>query len=84
VLDLIYSGAVLTIMNITELTPQQLRRAAAIKEKLDGLSRELRSVLDGTSTNGAPLRKKRTMSAAVKRKIAVAQRARWAKVKRAT
>jgi len=55
-------------MNITDLTPGQLRRAAAIKEKLDALSRELRSLLDGTSTNGAPLGKKRTISAAVKRK----------------
>jgi len=69
-------------MNITELTPQQLRRAASLKEKLDALSGELRSVLDGTSTNGAPLSKKRTMSVAVKRKIAAAQRARWAKVRR--
>jgi hypothetical protein len=69
-------------MNITELTPQQLRRAASIKEKLDALSRELRSVLDGTSTNGAPLGKKRTMSASARRKIAAAQRARWAKLRR--
>jgi hypothetical protein len=59
-----------------DLTPQQLRRAASIKEKLRPLSGELRSVLDGTSTNGAPLGKKRTMSPAVKRKIAAAQRAR--------
>jgi len=69
-------------MNILDLTPQQLRRAASIKEKLDALSRELRSVLDGTSTDGAPLSKKRTMSAAQKRKIAAAQRARWAKLRR--
>jgi hypothetical protein len=69
-------------MNITDLTPQQLRRAASIKEKLDFLNRELRNLLDGSS-NGAASGKKRTMSAAVKRKIAAAQRARWAKRKRA-
>ena len=33
-------------MNIADLTPQQLRRAASIKEKLDALNRELRSLLD--------------------------------------
>jgi hypothetical protein len=68
-------------MNITDLTPQQLRRTASIKEKLDGLNRELRRLLDGATTDGAT-RKQRTMSAAVRRKIAAAQRARWAKVKR--
>jgi hypothetical protein len=33
------------------------------------------------STSRGPIRKKRTMSAAARRKIAAAQRARWAKVK---
>jgi hypothetical protein len=69
-------------MNITELTPRQLRRAAEIKEKLDDLNRELRRLLNGSSSNGAASRSKRTMSAAVRRKIAAAQRARWAKLKR--
>jgi hypothetical protein len=68
-------------MNITDLTSQQLRRAASIKEKLDGLNKELRSLLDGSEADGAASRK-RTMSADVKKKIAAAQRARWAKVKR--
>ena len=70
-------------MNIAELTPQQLRRAASIKEKLDGLNEELCRLLDGATTNGATSGKKRTMSAAVRRKIAAAQRARWAKLRRA-
>jgi|RhiMethySRZTD1v2_1073278.scaffolds.fasta_scaffold25850_6 hypothetical protein len=39
-------------MNITDLTPQHLRRAASIKEKLDTLNRELRSLLDGSPSNG--------------------------------
>jgi hypothetical protein len=72
----------MTLLNITDLTSQQLRRAASIKEQLDGLNKELRRLLDGATTEGATS-KKRTMSAAVRRKIAVAQRARWAKVKRA-
>jgi hypothetical protein len=62
---------------------QQLKRAAAIKEKLDALNRKLRSLLAGSSSNAAPSGKKRTMSAAQRRKIAAAQRARWAKLQRA-
>jgi hypothetical protein len=69
-------------MNITDLTPPQLRRAALIKEQLDGLNKELPRLLDGAVSNGAISRKKRTMSSAAKRKIAAAQRARWAKLRR--
>jgi len=69
-------------MDIIELTPQQLRRAAAIKEQIDTLNKEVRTLLDGTTTNGSVAGKKRPMSAAVKRKIAAAQRARWANLKR--
>ena len=79
----INSDVVLTLMNITDLTPQQLRRGAEIKEKLDALNRELSRVLDGSSSTRAASGKKRTMSPAVKRKIAAAQRARWAKRNRA-
>lgn len=69
-------------MNLLELTTQQLRRAAAIKERIEDLNRELQRILDtdgSSSDGGAP--KKRTMSASVKKKIAAAQRARWAKVR---
>ena len=70
-------------MDITNLTPQQLKKAAAIKEKIEALNRELNKFLGGLSTTGRTPRKKRTMSAAVKRKIAAAQRRRWAKLRRA-
>ena len=70
-------------MNMTELTSQQLKRAASIKEQIDTLNQELRRLLDGTTTNGFVSAQKRTMSAAAKKKIAAAQRARWAKLKRA-
>jgi len=63
----------------TDLTPHQLKSAAAIKEKLDSLNKELRSVLNGVMTNVAKSEKKRTMSAATRRKTATAQLARWAK-----
>jgi hypothetical protein len=70
-------------MNITDVTPQQLRRAASIKEELDSLNKELRKLLNGVSSNvAASGKKRRAMSAAVKRKIAAAQKARWAKLKR--
>jgi hypothetical protein len=68
-------------MNILDLTPQQLKRAAAIKERIQALNKELRILLDG-SLDGATSGKKRTMSGAARRKIAAAQRARWAKLKR--
>ena len=71
----------MTIMNISDLTPQQLRRAAAIKEQLDSFTKELRRLLDGAATDGGT-GKKRVMSAAARMKIAAAQRARWTKVKR--
>ena len=68
-------------MNITDLTPQQLRRAASIREQIDRLNKELRQLLDGSIRNGTSPTKKRTMSPAVRSKIAAAQRARWAKLK---
>jgi hypothetical protein len=68
-------------MNILDLTPQQLKRTAAIKEQIQALNKELRILLDG-SLDRATSGKKRTMSAAARRKIATAQRARWAKLRR--
>lgn len=62
-------------MNISDLTPQKLKRATLIKEKLDDLNKALRRLLDGITTDGAISEKKRTMTAVVKRKIAAAQRA---------
>jgi len=70
-----------TIMNISDLTLQQLRRAATIKEQLDSLAKELRRLLDAAATDEGT-GKKRAMSAAARMKIAAAQRARWAKAKR--
>ena len=53
-------------MNITDVTPQQLRRAASIKEELDSLNKELRKLLNGVSSNvAASAKKRRAVSAAV-------------------
>ena len=73
-------------MTILDLTAQQLRRAAAIKDKIEKLHQELTSIL-GASTPAATApfgrRKKRRMSAAAKAAISKAAKARWVKIKAA-
>jgi hypothetical protein len=65
------------------LTPQQLRKAANIQEKIQALQKELGQILGGEIpfpfivAKAAP-RKKRRMSAAGRRAIAAAAKARWA------
>ena len=44
-------------MNLLDLTVGQLKRAAAIKEQIEGLNRELRSILGGSAGSGAAARK---------------------------
>jgi hypothetical protein len=64
-------------------TPQQLRKAADIQEKIEWLQEELGQLLGGpaeTSTTEAP-KKIWKMSAAGRARIAAAARARWAKIK---
>jgi hypothetical protein len=78
-------------MNITNLTPTQLRKAADIQEKILGLQDELNQLL------GAPVqapalaaepatepRKKYKFSAAGRARMKAAQKARWAKIKGTT
>jgi hypothetical protein len=61
---------------IIDLSSQQLRHLANLKEKIDSLQRQL-SRLAG----GAVPKKEFRMSTAARAKIAAAQKARWAKVK---
>ena len=68
-------------MNLLELSINQLKRAAAIKQQIEDLNIELHSILAGSPKSGVAPKKKRTMSASAKRNIAAAQKARWAKVK---
>ena len=68
-------------MNLFDLTPQQLKRAASLKERIDGLHRQLRGILGAQPTSRAAPTGNRTMSPSVKKKIAATQRARWAKVR---
>jgi hypothetical protein len=54
-----------------------------VEKQLSGLNLALSAFVGSYYGNGAkPMRKKRTMSAAGRKRIAAAQRARWAKLKR--
>ena len=64
--------------SISNLSADQLRRAAAIKEQIDALENELGRILGGAAGSGSG---KRVMSASARARIAAAQKARWAKVK---
>ena len=66
--------------SIANLSAQQLRRAASIKDQIDTLNSELSRLLATSDDRTAPAGS-RTMSAAARRKIAAAQKTRWAKVK---
>jgi len=70
-------------MNLLDLTPEQLKRAAAIKEKIEDLNKELRAILGAPAKSGSASKNQRTMSASVKNKIAATQKARWANLRRA-
>ena len=68
------------------LSSSNLRRAAALQEKIEAMQDELAQLLGGSasaapSVEGKPGKKKRVMSAAARKKIADAQRKRWAKQK---
>jgi hypothetical protein len=68
--------------SIANLSIQQLRKAATLKEKIQSLEKELGRILGSSAkpvVHAAP-KKRRKMSAAGRAKIAAAQRARWAKV----
>jgi hypothetical protein len=67
---------------LTNLSVEQLRRAAELKEKIVELQNELASYLGASvkSGAGAPKRKFR-MSAAGRARIIAAQKVRWAKFK---
>jgi len=76
-----------TPINMINLTPQQLRKAANLQEKIQELQKKLNQILGTTveSAPEAPMKKgRRKMSAAGKAAIRAAQKARWAKIKSKT
>jgi hypothetical protein len=71
--------------NFTNLTPQKLRRAADVKERINALQKELDQLLGAPASApaaaaAAPKRKK--ISAAGIARIRAAQKARWAAIKK--
>lgn len=73
---------------LLSLTAAQLKHAAAIKEKITGLEKELVAILGSAPAAktfaAKPVKKRKgKMSAAGRAKIAAAQKARWAKIKAA-
>jgi hypothetical protein len=71
--------------SFNNLSSQQLRRAAAIKEQIQSLETELGRIL-GSSVKpvvAAAPKKRRKMSAAGRAKISAAAKARWKKAKAA-
>ena len=70
-------------MNIYDLTTNQLKRAAAIKEQIERLTKELRAIFGAPANSRAASKKNRTLSAVARRKIGAAQKARWANLRRA-
>jgi hypothetical protein len=69
---------------VTSLTPQQLRRAANVKERIDALQKQLGQLLWAPApavTRAAPKRKRKQISAAGIARIRAAQKARWAAIK---
>jgi hypothetical protein len=73
--------------SITNLSIQQLRQAADLKEKISALENQLSRLL-GSPAPAQPaaakaVKKKRGMSAAGRARIAAAAKARWAKAKAA-
>ncbi len=71
-------------MNIIDLTANQLKRAAAIKEQIDRLNKELREMLGSLVNSDGGQKKHRSMSASVRKKIAATQKARWANLRRSS
>jgi hypothetical protein len=72
---------------MTNLTAQQLREAADLKERIDALQGRLSELLGGgaaAATSGNGRRRGRKISAAGIARIRAAQRARWAAVKKST
>jgi len=66
------------------LSSAQLRRAATLQEKIESMQSELALLLGSPQSSAGPVKKKRTMSAAARKKIAAAQKARWARQKAET
>jgi hypothetical protein len=73
------------IKRLRDLTVAELKKATAIKERIETLERELTGIfgIPEPMTVGGTMRRHRKMSAAARAKISAAAKARWAKVRAA-
>jgi hypothetical protein len=69
--------------DLLNLSVAKLKRMAALKGQIERLQSRLEALAGAASAApaGKPGRKRRKMSAAARRKISMAAKARWAKVK---
>jgi hypothetical protein len=69
--------------SLRDLSVAQLKKAVAIKERIEQLEKELTGLLGSSeaTTAGTKVDGRRKMSAAARAKISAAAKARWAKVK---
>jgi DNA polymerase/3'-5' exonuclease PolX len=69
-------------ISLRDLTVAQLKKAVAIKERMEQLEKDLTGILGipESMTVGGVIRRRRKMSAAARAKISAAAKARWAKV----
>ena len=69
---------------LLNLSTAKLKRIVALKQQIEKLSAKLETLAGGSAAPvGRPAKKKWTMSAAARRKISAAAKARWAKVRAA-
>jgi len=66
--------------NLSSLVKQLKQERDRVEKQLSGLNAALMSFA-GVYSGGKPIRKRRKMSVAARKKIAAAQRRRWAKVR---
>ena len=71
--------------SLLNLSASRLKKAAKLKERIDALNDQLANLLMEISPApvGALIRKRRQMSAAARKRISDAAKARWAKVRAA-
>jgi hypothetical protein len=67
--------------NVSVIVKQLKKERDKVEKQLSGLNAALAAFV-GTYYGAKPTRKERTMSAAGRKRIAAAQRARWAKIKK--
>jgi hypothetical protein len=66
---------------LLNISTAKLKRIISLKQQIEKLSAKLETLAGGSSAPvGRPAKKKWTMSASARAKIAAAQKARWAKV----